>query len=315
MGLAWRGEDGLRLRVGADMVGVAGKLRAGDAQAPGSAFDPAANGSAPLAVIDAVYASASGRNAMGAYAELALSPLSRVETAFGARADLWLTGSESQAAVSPRAVVTYFAAPAVDLHAGIALSHQPAVFLLPLPGVSDIALTHGLQSAIQGELGAAAEPFEGLRAELQLYAHRYGNLLFPELALEEAAACARPYTLPSDDNLCDQPAPYPRASALAYGLEVMLRSSARHRLSGWLAYTLGRATAEADAGFAFTPSFDLRHVGNLVLHYRVFGGFSLGARSFVRSGQVMSRVVETGQRVARRLPGSASPTSSSASSG
>jgi hypothetical protein len=293
-----RGEDGLRLRMGADMVGVSGKLRADEAPA-GSPDEPAVVGaSGSTGFIDELYASVSARNAVGAYADVSLRPLADVETAVGARADLWIAGSDAQPALSPRAVVSWFPHAGIDLHAGISLSHQPAVFLLPLPGVADIALARGLQSALQTEVGVAADVGDVLRGELQFYAHRYADLLFPELALEKAASCDdAPWAM-----VCEDPAPYPRATALAYGMELMLRSSARERLSGWLTYTLARATAESDAGFAFTPRFDMRHVGNLVLRYRVFDGFSVGGRAFARSGQVITQVAETGQRVARRLP-------------
>jgi hypothetical protein len=294
-----RGNDGLRLRVGADIVGVSGKLRA---QAPpaGPQAEPVVVGpSDSTSFIDELYASVGARNTLGAYADLTLWPLPHVQTALGARADLWITGSDAQPALSPRTVVTWFPHDAFDVHAGISLSHQPAVFLLPLPGVADIALARGLQSAVQAEVGVAAAVGDAFRGELQLYAHRYADLLFPELALEKAASCDQtPWA-----SVCVNPGTYPRATALAYGAEVMLRSSAHERLSGWITYTLGRATAESDAGFEFTPRFDLRHVGNLVLRYRVFGGFSVGGRAFARSGQVITQVAETGQRVARRLPG------------
>jgi len=295
---AWRfAEDG-RLRVGADMVGVVGKL-----QPPRSSAELAYGfaDETEQSTTEKLYAQAAARNALGAYAELAFLPLPRLETAFGARADLWLTGRDAQGALSPRVVVTHMTSDTVTLHAGAALTHQPAVFLLPLAGVADIALAHGLQRAVQSEVGVAIESDAALRGELQLFLHDYDALLFPELALERATGCGGDFTRLGAP--CSGSATYPRASARSYGAELLLSRPESERVSGWISYTLSRSHAEDEAGQAFTPRFDLRHLANLVLRVRIISGLSVGARAFARSGQVVTEGADTGQRVARRLPG------------
>jgi outer membrane receptor protein involved in Fe transport len=97
----------------------------------------------------------------------------------------------------------------------------------------------------------------------------------------------------------------PRSSVWAYGLELFVRRSPSKALSGWLSYTLGWADARADEGYRFTPSFDIRHVLNLVAQYRIGGGFSLGGRLFYRSGKVASHTFVRLSRIyyEQRLPG------------
>jgi outer membrane receptor protein involved in Fe transport len=97
----------------------------------------------------------------------------------------------------------------------------------------------------------------------------------------------------------------PRSSVWAYGLEVFLRRSPSKALSGWISYTLGWADARSDRGYAFTPNFDIRHVLNLVLQYRLGGGFGLGGRIFYRSGKVASHTFVRQELIhyEQRLPG------------
>ena len=98
---------------------------------------------------------------------------------------------------------------------------------------------------------------------------------------------------------------FPRSSAWAYGLEVFLRRATLKALSGWISYTLGWADARSEQGLAFTPSFDVRHVLNLVLQYRLGGGFSAGGRLHYQSGKVASHTFVRDRPILyeQRLPG------------
>jgi hypothetical protein len=68
---------------------------------------------------------------------------------------------------------------------------------------------------------------------------------------------------------------------------------------------LGWASAHADEGFTFTPSFDVRHVLNLVLQYRLGAGFSAGMRLHYRTGKMANAtfVRDAPIRYEQRLPG------------
>src|SRR5262249_12340587 len=159
----------------------------------------------------------------------------------------------------------------------------PAVFLIPLPGIADVALDRGLQRAIQTEAGAAYDLGAGFRVETQLYVQRFNDMILPESVLDAQDTCADLPLGAARRFGCNRQQ-FPRAAVWAYGLELFLRRDVSKELSGWLSYTLGWADAKSNSGYAFTPSFDIRHVLNLVLQYRLGKGFSLGGRVSYRSG-------------------------------
>jgi outer membrane receptor protein involved in Fe transport len=289
----WRGADGLRLRLGADYFGTVGSLHA-----------PLDQDDAFVEIRVPIYADVAARSVSGAYGELTLPLLSKLRLDVGVRADAWLTGSRLEAAVDPRVTLTFRSHDNVAWHVAGGTGHQPAVFLIPLPGIADVGLDHGLQSSLQSEAGVAIDLPAELRLESQVYLQHLNNMILPDLVLEQSDDCNALPTRVADMTLrCSQG--YPRASAWAYGLEVFLRRSVTEALSGWLSYTLGWARATSVQGMPFTPSFDVRHVLNLVLQYRFGGGFSTGLRLQYRSGKDASAtfVRATPIRYEQRLPG------------
>jgi hypothetical protein len=98
-----------------------------------------------------------------------------------------------------------------------------------------------------------------------------------------------------------------RIDGYSYGGELFLKRPFTERLSGWLSYTLAFSAVADVAGLPYTPSWDVRHVGNLVLHWEMGGGFSSGARLQARSGKVQADfVLDNALHLARnerRLPG------------
>jgi len=254
-----------------------------------------------------IYTTVAARNAMGAYVEIGFRPSPRWDVDLGVRNDVWLTGFRSSVSLDPRILVTRYLTDVLDVHAAFGLAHQPAVFLLPLPGVSDVALDRGLQRAIQSELGAGLELENIAKVELQLFLHAYSNLLFPELTIEKFNKCGYGYGAiggnASEANVCESGTGFPRATALAYGGEIFIRRRVTETISGWLSYTLTWADAESDEGFEFSPVFDTRHVVNLVLQYRPTRHWRLGVRGQARSGQTYAEVTDALVRLERRLPG------------
>jgi outer membrane receptor protein involved in Fe transport len=291
--VAWHDAAGVRLRVGGDFLGTTGHLRDLDTEDLNN-----------LDFANPNYASVAARSMGGVYGELHLPLSARLDLDTGLRGDVWFTGTRAEGAVEPRATLSFRPLDPLTLHAAIGLGHQPAVFLIPLPGIADVGLDRGLQQAIQSEAGAALELGEGLRLESQFYLQRFTNMILPDAVLDAAETCGG---LPlGADGLfgCNRKAA-PRSSVWAYGLELFLRRDPSKDLSGWFSYTLGWADAHAEAGYDFTPSFDIRHVLNLVLQYRLGHGFSMGGRLHYRSGKVAAHtfVRETLVHYEQRLPG------------
>jgi outer membrane receptor protein involved in Fe transport len=290
----WRGKGGLRLRVGADMFGSVGDMTS-----------PIDQDDAVVEIAVPPYAAnVAARSVMGAYAELSWPVHPKLRFDLGLRADLWLTGTRAEAAADPRATISYRSHPGVEWHVAAGLGHQPAVFLIPLPGIADVGLSYGLQQAIQTEAGVAFMLPEQLRLETQFYVQYLTDVILPDLVLEQSENCNSlpPEIADSSARCIDR---YPRANALAYGAEVFLHRASSEPLSGWLSYTLGWAEGYAAAGFTFTPSFDVRHLINLVLNYKFGGGFSAGTRLHFRSGKMASETfLRDGPiRYEQRLPG------------
>jgi hypothetical protein len=229
-------------------------------------------------------AEAPARNQGGVWAEamIATSDITRLE--LGLRFDYWSVLSEIDWAVDPRLRFVVDAMPDLELHAAFGLAHQPAVFLLPVPGLTDVAVDDGLTRSIQSELGATYQLPLDMEVEVQGYLHHYDRMLLPELV--------------QDGIIENDP---PLVSAIAYGIEFFLRRQIGKDLAGWISYTLG--WAEADSGpeviGKFKPDFDVRHVLNVVAQWRVWRGLTLGGRFQARSGRL---VEQTNPRYEQRLP-------------
>ena len=270
-----RGDD-VSLRLGADMIGSAGGLDfdPGDGdppRGPEAAQDPGRND---------VYAGVAGRNKAAVYAELSWEPSEHVTLDLGLRADVWAVGSSVEAALDPRLRATYHVSDTVDLQVAGGIARQPAVFFIPLPGLTEVAIDRGLQTAAQAEAGVTLAPVEGLDIEAQVFAHRYWNLLFPDLffgdevCLEEGAGCMNV-------------SPDPRVAGASYGAELFVRRDPSERISGFLSYTLAWAELDAVDDLSYTPSYDVRHVLNLAGRWEVTEGFTIGLRMHLRSGKPM----------------------------
>ena len=319
--------SGVRLRVGADLLGTFGEVTelddalqpafsepdvapatGGPTQARGlpprmsssQGFEPQEEfGDPPLT--NPLYTAVAGRSVAGAYAQAALQLGDSLQIEPGLRADIWMTGSRSQVAVEPRLLLTYRLAESWTAHVAAGLGHQPATAPIPLPGFADVALDQGLQRATKLEAGVAADPYDFLHIESQLFFNHMENLMLLDLAFD----CDQLELDPSCELLI------PRADVDAYGIEAFLKVPSRYRVSGWLSYTLGFARGHTLGGRRFTPSFDIRHVGNLVASVDLGGGFSAGTRLHYSSGKMATAGVDVvvagrqpvSQRQEFRLPG------------
>jgi outer membrane receptor protein involved in Fe transport len=290
------------LRLGTDMLATMGKIYDERSRNSGSSED----GGGGFSLTDnPIYRSAAARNVVGAYAELNL-PISRdwvLEA--GLRGDTWITGGHGQAALEPRTLLRFQAKDWLALHAAFGTAYQPAVFLIPLPGISDVALDRGLQRAIQAEVGGRFTLPHAFSIENKLFAHFYNNMLsldaldpadvecesgsgggtqVPGMVDDEGMTPEGP-VLTAPQVRCTERDGFARISARAYGSEWLIRRAFSEPVSGWLSYTLSKATARAQNGKALTPNFDVRHVANLVLQWRISRGWHVALRGVAQSGR------------------------------
>lgn len=305
----------LRLRVGADMLATVGKIDdpLGETRTevtpvpppyPGMSISgqvvtmPVSETTRSSHITNPIYRAAAGRNVVGSYIELSL-PFARTwDVSAGLRGDLWLTAGDVQKALEPRLVLSHRPHPQVTWHGAVGLAYQPAVFLIPLPGVADVALDRGLQRAIQSELGSVVELPASLSIDTKVYAHFYRDMLsFDAIDSDEDVDCS------IEDMTCSENEGFARMHAYSYGAELLLRRSYKERISGWLAYTLSKADARSDGGRSLTPSFDVRHVGNLVFQWRITDKWHAAVRGYGQSGRFpFAASGELDPRQRKRMP-------------
>jgi hypothetical protein len=203
--------------------------------------------------------------------------------------------------VDPRLRAIFHASDELELHVAGGVVHQPAVFFIPLPGIADIAIDRGLQAAVQGDAGIGWDTPLALRLEVQGFVHYYQNLVFVyTLLLRES------FELICDAIDCGGRELQERIDGFSYGAEVFVKRPLGERVTGWLSYTLAWSSVEDVAGVPYTPTWDVRHVGNAVVAWALGAGFSVGARAHVRSGKLHGEFLRDDQlqlrHDERRLP-------------
>ena len=280
----------VRLRLGADLAISRGDIR------PTNDPERSIEGILPS---DPRFTGARTRSASSAYAEMTVlaPPLLRLE--LGARADVWVNAREVQAAPSIRARAVVTPLEELEVHASFGLNYQPATLFVPLPGLADAALADGLSRAVQGDLGFTTTLPEHVSVEVQGFVHAYDDLALPDLYLQDREVCFIGVG-------CIQAELDPHASALVYGAEIFLRRALSEDLAGWISYTLSEASAHSVDGFDFTPAFDVRHVLNAMVRWRILPGLEVSVRAFLRSGRMSGRFYATESitlgRYEQRLP-------------
>jgi hypothetical protein len=268
-----------KLRISGDLIGVAGYFTSEDDDGAGGGGDDGD---------DALFGDLPARSMWGLQAELGLRPWRELELQLGARADAWVQGAGAEGVLDPRARAIWHVSDVVDLHVAGGVVHQPAVFFIPLPGIADIAIDRGLQTAVQSELGAGWDTDLDLRLELQGFVHYYQNLVFIDALFLDAsfdAICEQELVQCGDVELND------RVDGFSYGAELFVKRPASEWLSGWVSYTLSWSEVDDVAGLRYTPTWDTRHVLNAVVQWQIGAGFSAGARLFLRTGKLRGEFV------------------------
>ena len=312
--LQWR-ERTTRLRVGMHMSASAVELRRG-LTTPSPLGETTRNNRITLDPEDFLdgqpYSSVPVRNLSAAYAELHLEPLQDLRLDVGVRGDLFLSGSQAEAALSPSLSARYRLTPWLDLHGGLGLAHHPHTSPLPIPGLNDVALDSGVEGVIQSEAGAEFQFGDELRVDITGFYHRYSDVVYLELILDcqgNTDPTAAQVILTQKDpaaSIC-RGRGLPTANGESHGLELFLKRDLTRRLSGLLSYTLSFASATARDGTHFTPQSDVRHLFNSVLQYDLGAGFALGLRFLFRTGKmavntIADQATANFERVEFRLP-------------
>jgi hypothetical protein len=209
----------------------------------------------------------------GAYLGLALHAGERLVISPGFRYEGYFEQGTQAFAPSPRLLVRYRvgARDWVKLTAG-QFSQMPSL-PVGVPGFESFGLAnYGLQRSRQASLGyeSALEDLLGFDLNLDT------SVFYQRLHLGDLRNTLLPD--PQAPDLIE-----PREGE-AYGLEVMLRRPMKHRVYGWLAYTLSRSSRVVD-GMIVPSDWDKTHVLNLVAGFRLPYNISSSARFHYNGGR------------------------------
>jgi hypothetical protein len=209
----------------------------------------------------------------GGYAGLTIKVGDRLRVTPGLRYDGYFEENTRAGAVSPRLSLRYRVAPEIWLKGHVGQFSQMPSLPVGVPGFDGFGLrSWGLQQSRQGSLGVEAGLGERDGADLSLdttvfYQRLYVTDVRSSISLDPQS---RDFLEPRQGE--------------SYGVEIMLRRPMRHRLYGWLSYTLSRSLRVVD-GVIAPSDWDQRHVLNLVAGYRLPRGYAASARFHYNSGR------------------------------
>ena len=277
-------------------LGIEGDVHDGSARFP-------ASGETPADLVDGPQVHGIGRSYRASgFAEVLWRPGDDWLVRPGIRTDRYSDPTASHASVDPRFTVRYRLArrelddvPAdsddssIWLKASAGVYHQPPRYLVPLPGLDQLALSYGLSRSVQTSLGVELP----LPARFEVTAETYYNDLertFFELArpVDPVVTPAPPVLLPPP-RLFDPSAPYldqfaVRASGRSYGGELMARRRSMTGIYGWASYTLSLSERLRDGRWR-PYDFDRTHLVNLVAGLPMGRNWDVGVRLQYQSGK------------------------------
>jgi hypothetical protein len=209
----------------------------------------------------------------GAYAGFTLRSGDRLIISPGLRYDGYFEQGTEKFAASPRVLVRLRVGAHDWLKAAAGQFSQMPSLPVGVPGFESFGLaTYGLQRSRQASFGleSALEDRLGLDVNLDT------SLFYQRLHLTDLKNSLIPD--PEARDLLE-----PREGE-SYGLELMIRRPMKHKLYGWLAYTLSRSLRVVD-GIIVPSDWDQRHIVNLVVGYRWPRNYSTSARFHYNSGR------------------------------
>lgn len=176
----------------------------------------------------------------------------------------------------------------VWLKAGIGRYHQPPRFLLPIPGLDQLALEYGLLSATQSTIGAELTLSRGFSFEVQTYYNDMDPVIF-DLSINPASINAVPELMPGEapdpDQLSEELEQrlFSPQKGRAYGVEMLLRRQSQSGVYGWLSYTLSRSERQREGDWVLFD-FDRTHIMNMVVGIPLRNQWDIGLRAQYQSG-------------------------------
>ena len=176
----------------------------------------------------------------------------------------------------------------VWLKGGIGRYHQPPRFLLPIPGLDQLALEYGLLSSTQSTVGAEVRFSEGFSLDVQGYYNDMDPVIF-DLSFNASSINAAPTIAPGEaadpDELVAEIEDrlFSPQRGRAYGVEVLLRRQSQSGVYGWLSYTLSRSEREREGEWVLFD-FDRPHILNAVLGVPLDNQWDIGVRFQYQSG-------------------------------
>jgi TonB family protein len=248
--------------------------------------------------------------AAGAYADVTWQLTPRVRVVPGLRADVFTSFrsddpsfelaqiGEPPAAVTtaalpaldPRLSVDVLVAPRVRAISTVAIAHEPATYLVPVPGLTVIEPDPVLQSAY--ELSEGVEV--ALPAEITFTAtgflHSYNDLT--DLTATCPSVFGSGVLLGNAPNIMNSLCIVEHVHGEAFGGEFSLRRNLTKRLTGWVSYTVSRSTRETSppsalgstAILTIPSSFDRPNVVSALAAYDLGASWRAGVRFVAYSG-------------------------------
>jgi hypothetical protein len=215
------------------------------------------------------------RNAFsaGAYVGMTLRAGNRLVISPGLRYDGYFEQGTSASMPSPRLLVRLRVGDHDWLKAAAGQFSQMPSLPVGVPGFESFGLaTYGLQRSRQASLGFESALEERLGIDLNLDT----SVFYQRLHLSDLRNSLIPD--PEASDLLE-----PREGA-SYGVELMLRRPMKHKVYGWLAYTLSRSLRVVD-GIVVPSDWDQTHILNLVVGYRLPRNYSTSVRFHYNSGR------------------------------
>jgi hypothetical protein len=209
----------------------------------------------------------------GGYVGIGIHPGDRLVLSPGLRYDGYFEQGTQAFALGPRLLARYRVGPHDWVKATVGQFSQMPSLPVGVPGFESFALaTYGLQRSRQASVGIESALVDRIGLDLNVDT----SLFYQRLHLTD---------------LRDTLIPDPESADLlqaregeSYGLEVMLRRPMKHRLYGWIAYTLSRSLRLVD-GIIVPSDWDQQHILNLVVGYRWPRNYSTSARFHYNSGR------------------------------
>jgi hypothetical protein len=210
---------------------------------------------------------------VGVYTGVTLHPGDRLVISPGLRYDGYFEQGTEKFAPSPRLLVRLRVGAHDWLKVAAGQFSQMPSLPVGVPGFESFGLaTYGLQRSRQASFGVESALEERLGLDVNLDT----SIFYQRLHLTDLKNSLIPD--PEASDLLE-----PREGA-SYGLEVMIRRPMKHKLYGWLAYTLSRSLRVVN-GIIVPSDWDQRHILNLVVGYRWPHNYSTSARFHYNSGR------------------------------